>query len=170
MERQLGMKLGLLIFAILILGACQSIKELKGKTFEYESRKRTLAVIFNSDSTCVLKNTFHCNDVSEDVKHIMINCTYKRLNDVIYLRNVNCTDANCKYDLALEIPPQESDQCDFLSEDARKSQITIGPNYPTAYEKFGLVPNIDIDTLRIIKNKIVLFKKDSTRNIGFIFK
>ena len=48
--------------------------------------------------------------------------------------------------------------------------MTIGPNYLTAYEKFGLVPNVDIDTLRIIKNKIVLSKKESNRNIGFIFK
>lgn len=161
---------GLLIFAIFILGACHSTKELNGKTFRYESQKRTLAVIFNSDSTCVLKNTFHCNDVSKDVKEIMISCTYKRVDDVIYIRNVNCTDDSCKYDLTIAIPPQESEQCGFLSDDARKSRMTIGPNYPTAYEKFGSVPNVDIDTLRIIKNRIVLSKKDSRRNIGFIFK
>jgi hypothetical protein len=161
---------GLLIFAIFILGACHSTKELNGKTFRYESQKRTLAVIFNSDSTCVLKNTFHCNDVSKDVKEIMISCTYRRVDDIIYIRNVNCSDDNCKYDLTVPIPPQESEQCGFLSDDARKSRMTIGPNYPTAYEKLGSVPNVDIDTLWIIKNRIVLSKKDSRRNIGFVFK
>jgi hypothetical protein len=171
MEQQLSMKfLGLLIFAMLILGACHSTKELSGKTFNYESQRRTLAVIFNSDSTCVLKNTFHCNDVSQAIKEIMISCTYQRIDDVIYIRNVNCTDDNCKYDLTIAIPPQDSEQCGFLSDDARKSRITIGPNYATAYEKFGLVPNIDIDTLRIVKNKIMLFKKGAERNVGFVFK
>lgn len=161
---------GLLILALLILGACHSTKELNGKTFKYESQKRTLAVIFKSDSTCALQNTFHCSDVSSDFREITINCTYKRIGDVVYLRNVNCTDDKCKYDLTITIPPQESEQCGFLSDASRKSKMTIGPNYPTAYEKFGLVPNVDIDTLRIIKNRIVLSKKESNRNIGFIFK
>jgi len=170
MEQQLSMRFsGLLILAVLTFGACHSTKELNGKTFSYESQRRTLVVIFKSDSTCVLKNTFHCNDVSKDIKEIMISCTYKRAGDLIYIRNVNCTDDNCKYDLTMAIPPQESQQCGFLSDDARKSRVA-GPNYLTPYEKFGSVPNVDIDTLRIIKNRIVLSKKDSRRNIGFIFK
>jgi hypothetical protein len=171
MEQQLSMRfLVLLILVALIIGACHSTKELNGKTFSYESQRRTLAVIFNSDSTCVLKNTFHCNDLSKDVKEITISCVYKRIDDVIYIRNVNCADDYCKYDLTISIPPQESEQCGFLSDDARKSSATTGPNYLTPYEKLGSVPNIDIDTLRIIKNRIVLSKKDSRRNIGFIFK
>jgi len=155
---------------MLILGACHSTKELSGKTFKYESQRRTLAVIFESDSTCTVKNVFHCTDLNPTFKEISINCTYKRMNNIIYLRNVNCTDDNCKHDLTIPIPPQESEHCGFLSEDARKLRSTMGPNYTTAYEKFGIVPDIDVDTLQIVKNKIVLFKKGTNRNVGFIFK
>jgi len=160
----------LLVFILLIAVSCNTTKELVGKSFKYKSKKRTLELIFENDSICKLKNTFYCNDIDINVKELTIICRYKRINDTLYLRNINCKQDTCKYGLIISIPPQHCKQCSFLNEENRTHPITIGPNYSTDYQKYGLVPNIDIDTLYVVKNKIFLYKHENKMNIGFIFK
>jgi hypothetical protein len=46
----------------------------------------------------------------------------------------------------------------------------IGPTYATPFQKFATVPNIDMDTLVLSKKRVVLFKTDGLKSIGFIFR
>lgn len=158
------------IVLALLISSCNITKVLSGKTFEYKSKNRKLQIVFNNDSICQLKNVFLCNDIDFKFKEITITCNYKRDHDTLYLKNINCKDANCSYDLTIYIPPQESQKCSFLSEKNRKTTNFVGPSYVSEYQKYGLVPNIDIDTLYIIKNKILLYKYNEIMSIGYYFK
>ncbi|MFD2970117.1 hypothetical protein [Sphingobacterium bambusae] len=73
--------------------------------------------------------------------------------------------------LYMEMPAQESKRCSFLNKESRRQpKFTVGPKYATDFEKYGLIPNITNDTLKIIGNKILFFKKGEDRSIGFVFK
>lgn len=157
------------LFALFVCMACHPVKELTDRTYKFESNKRTLSITFNDDSTCVLQNTFHCSDIDANVREIAIRCRFQQVGDRIYLRNLDCQDDNCRHNLTVDIPPQQSSKCDFLSDNSRRS-VPFSPKYNSQYEKFGLVPDIDIDTLYIIKNKIILTKAESGKSVGFIFK
>ena len=154
----------------ILMFSCNTIKKLEGTSYKYESKKRTLELSFESDSICKIENFFHCNDIIPSIRKKIIICYYQRKGDTIYLKNIDCESDTCKKELTISIPPQESKKCVFLNKNSRQNHITFGPNYATDYEKYGLVPNIDIDTLYIIKNRIMLYKKDSIGNVGFIFK
>lgn len=123
--------------------------------------------MFDNDSICRLKNTFHCDDIDPEIKEITSICKYRRVGNIIYLRNVNCEDDDCKNDLTFNLSVQNSKSCYFLNEKYRSRELVIGPSLSREYKKFGLVPQIDIDTLRIIKNRILLYKKSGNYSIGF---
>jgi len=150
-----------------IISSCSTVSKLRGNKYTYKSKQRILELIFTDQTTCVLKNTFHCPDIEEKYRIISTECNYTQKGDTIFLCNKNLNYHNGLY---IEIPPQNSEKCEFLNEKSREKKFTIGPNYATDYEKYGVVPNITTDTLYIIKNKIVLFKKSENRSIGFIFK
>lgn len=158
------------ILVCLILFSCSVSKEISNKTFKYKSKKRTLQLVFENDSICRLENIFYCNDIKSDIKELTTISTYKKNGDTIFLKNIACTTDNCHYDLIRDIPPQESKDCDFLNIEKRKRKMIIGPSYLTDYQKYGIVPNIDIDTLYIIGNKIFLNKQSKEMSISFIFK
>ena len=150
--------------------ACVFPQDLANKTYVYRSKKRTLTLFFENDSICRLRNVFRCNDIDEKYREVITICRYKKNDDLIYLRNIECKDDNCNYGLALNIPIQNSVQCNFLNKEHRRMGNVIAPNYITDYRKFGLIPAIDIDTLYIKKNKIMLYKQYDKESIGFIFK
>jgi hypothetical protein len=98
-------------------------------------------------------------------------CKYKKTNEMVILKNINCKSDSCINVFTIDIPPQTSKKCNFLNEEKRIRRFAIGPSYPTAYEKYGLVPDIDIDTAIIIKNKLIFFKqKEHWGSIGFVLK
>jgi hypothetical protein len=163
-------KIQLIITAITLLFivvSCASIKELPNNKYVYKSKNRTLEMYFKDGSTCILKNTFECSDIDPNFKNITIECNYLRKGDTIFLNRKNPNGSESLY---LDIPPQESNKCDFLNKENRQRASNVSPSYATAYEKYGLVPNINQDTLYIVKNKIVLFKKNENQSIGFVFK
>lgn len=158
------------IFVIIfffIISSCSTVSKLQGNKYTYKSKQRTLELVFIDGATCVLKNTFHCPDVEEKYRIISTECTYTKKGDTIFISNKNLNHHSGQY---IEIPPQNSKRCEFLNDKRREKIFSIGPNYASDYEKHGVVPNITTDTLYIIKNKIVLFKKSENRSIGFIFK
>jgi hypothetical protein len=157
----------IVITLLLVVVSCASIKELPKNKYVYKSKNRTLEMYFKDSSTCVLKNTFECPDIDPNFKNITIECNYLRKGDTIFLNSKNLNNSGNLY---LDIPPQESINCDFLNKEKRHRASSVAPSYATDYDKYGLVPNINQDTLYIIKNKIVLFKKNKNRSIGFIFK
>ncbi|WP_353165344.1 hypothetical protein [Empedobacter brevis] len=150
-----------------IISSCSTVSKLQGNKYTYKSKQRTLELVFTDEVTCILKNTFHCPDVEEKYRIISTECNYTKKGDTIFLSNKNLSYHS---DLYIEIPSQNSEKCQFLNEKSREKKFSIGPSYATDYEKYGIVPNITTDTLYIIKNKIVLFKKNQNRSIGFIFK
>jgi len=164
------MKMKAIVFIAIVMVSCSTIKNIGGNTYKYKSEKRTLELSFENGSICRLKNTFFCMDIAPNVREITIICNYKRNGDTIFLRNIDCNSDTCKKALTISIPPQESSECFFLSSSSRKRNTTFAPDYATEYEKYGLIPNIDIDTLYVVKNKIILYKRDSLTNVGFIFK
>lgn len=149
--------------------SCRMTKDLANKSFTYKSKKRTLELVFDSDSTCRLINTFHCDDIDLEIREIVTDCSYNRVGDKVFLRNVNCKTDTCEYDLYMELPIQNSVECEFLNENSRL-QNAIGPKYSTDYKENGAYPLIDNDTLQILKNKIVLYKQNGVESIGFVFK
>ncbi len=151
----------------LIISSCGIISKLSGNKYAYKSKQRTLELIFVDDSSCILRNTFHCSDIEEKYRVINIECNYTQNGDTIFLTNKNLNSHDGRY---IEIPPQNSNKCEFLNEKSRQKRFTIGASYATDYEKYGIVPNITSDTLYIVKNKIVFYRKVENRSIGFIFK
>ncbi len=89
-----------------------------------------------------------------------------------YISEIYIKNLEPKYDngIHIEIPPQNCKVCDFLSESKKEIPFRIGPRYITDYEKYGRVPNVTTDTLRIVRNKIFYYKKKDREGIGFIFK
>lgn len=164
-------KMLIVLFVIVFTFSCSSLKELKGKRFIYKSQNRELLLAFSNDSMCSIKNTFFCDDIDNKFKEMTINATYKKQGDMIIIKNINCKDNNCIYPQSIEIPIQKNSSCIFLNNEGRKTKtIFDGRKYQSDYHKYGLVPNIDIDTMYINKRKIILIKKVENGNFGFIFK
>ena len=156
---------------VLITFSCASIKQIAGKNFSYTSPNRELLLSFENDSLCSIKNIFYCDDIENKYKEITIKATYKRQSNMIIIRNVTCKDDTCKFSTNINIPIQESNKCAFLNKAHRESKMIFdGRKYQSDYHKYGLIPNIDIDTMYIYKNKITLIKKIENGNFGFIFK
>lgn len=155
------------MFFFLVTLSCNTALKLEGNRFIYKSKKRRLQFTFKNDSLCILKNVFYCPDIDPAFKVINIDCSYIKKGDTVFLKNLNPKQAG---DLYLYIPPQKSNCCKFLNKENRQRTFSIGPNYHTDYEEYGLVPNITNDTLFIVKKKIYFFKRNQRESIGFIFK
>jgi hypothetical protein len=150
--------------------SCNTINNLKGNSYTYKSYKRTLILSFYNDSTCSLKNIFNCRDLDLRLRETTITARYNKIGDTLYLKNVDCKSDACSKPLTVSYPLTENKDCFFLSANSKKRNAKFGPNYKSEFEKFAIVPNIDIDTLYIIKNKLILYKREGQQNIGFIFK
>lgn len=166
------MKKTLILFAtIIMVYSCSSTKKISGKGFVYKSQNRQLSLSFENDSLCSLKNVFYCDDIDNKYKEIIIKATYKIQSDMIIIRNINCKGFTCEYAPNMDIPIQQSNNCVFLNKESRTGKAVFdGRTYQSDYHKFGLVPNIDIDTLYIIKDEITFVKKIDRGSFGFVFK
>ncbi len=166
------MKKILFLFTIaLILYSCSTIKDISGKKFTYRSPNRELLLYFENDSLCSLKNIFYCDDIDNKYKEITIKATYKKQSNMIIMKNIVCKDNACEFSPNIDIPIQMSNKCIFLNKESRNGKTTFdGRTYQSDYHKYGLVPNIDIDTMYINKNQIIFVKKIDKGNFGFIFK
>jgi len=163
--------INVIVFTSITTVSCNISQDLAGKSFNSYQKHRRVQLIFDNDSICRFKNTFNCNDIDPKFREITIICRYEKVDKMLILKNIDCKSDSCKKSFTIDIPPQKSTQCDFLNEDKRTRVFTIGPNYPTAYERYGLVPNIDIDTVFIVKNKLLFIKnKQNWGSIGFILK
>ena len=162
----------IVVFTIIIITfSCKSIKEITGKKFIYSSPNRELLLSFENDTLCNIKNIFQCDDIENKYKEITIKATYKRVSNMIILKNVICKGDNCNLPQYIDIPFQTSNKCFFLNKENRNGKLIFdGREYQSNYYKYGLVPNIDIDTMYIYKNKITLIKKVKNGNFGFVFK
>jgi hypothetical protein len=127
----------------------KKIYTLSGKKFVFKSKRRTLELKFVNDSIATLTNIFHCPDIEPEYKIIVQQCKYTHIGNEIYLKN---EDPKFGDRLYIEIPPQNSNICDFLNENKRQHP-SFAPNYATDYEKYGIVLNITIDTIHIFENK-----------------
>jgi hypothetical protein len=160
-----------LLTIVLILYSCSTTKGIAGKKFIYESPNRELLLFFENDSLCSIKNTFYCDDIDDKYREIVIKATYKKKSNMIIIKNIDCKDNTCQFPPNIDIPIQTSNKCLFLNKENRNEKtIFDGRTFQSDYHKYGLVPNIDIDTMYIYKNQITLVKKIGRGNFGFIFK
>jgi hypothetical protein len=166
---RITIRLILLISLSILVSAC-SIKVISGKTFNAKTKNRIAQLKFDNDSTCHFINTFLCNDIDPKIKQIIITCRYKRQDNLILLRNMECKSDSCNFAFTIDIPIQESKKCNFLNNESRKVLNSAGPNYLNTYEEFGFVPNIDIDTVYIVRNRLIFVKQNAYRSIGLIMK
>lgn len=159
------------IFLIVFSSSCTSVKNLEENKYIYKSKNRELVLIFNNDNTCSIINIFLCNDIDEDIKEIVINATYKKTGNMIVIKNVNCITNDCSYSPIMEIPIQKSINCSFLNNEEREGErIFDGKTYNSNYDNYGLIPNIDVDTMYAIKKEIIFTKKTKEGSFGFVFK
>ena len=143
--------------------SCYSSRMLNDSTFRYRSKKRSLCISLGNDSVGKLTNVFRCRKIDEEVRTITTVFTYTRSVDTIFIKNIKCEkENNCLYDAFHVVPPQLVSRCRFLSNEKRIISKGIGPRYITEFEKYGLIPNIDIDTLYLLKSrKLLLMKRRS---------
>jgi hypothetical protein len=160
----------IIVLLITVTGACNPTKNLVGKSFKSHSKHRTAKLNFDNDSIGRFINIFHCTDIDPEYKTVTILFNYRKTDDKIILKNINCKSDSCTNNFTLDIPLQSSKKCSFLNKDKREKRFGIGPNYLTAYEKYGFVPSLDIDTVYIVKRKLIFVKQQNWRSIGFVLK
>ena len=160
------------VFVLACLFSCTSTRKLDHHCFRFQSYNRSLDLIFENRSTCKLENIFYCDDLDRNVRKISIVCDYRRVHDTLFLKNVNCKNFDCQYPPFVDIPYQNSKNCAFLNQDARFDKninsLYDGDHTPE-FSKYGVIPNIDIDTAYIFKNKIVLCKMNEGYYRCFVF-
>lgn len=167
------MKFLYLCILCFLVFSCDSTRTINDSTFRYRSKKRNLRLIFGSDSTGKLVNVFRCRQIDDEVRSITFSFIYKRSVDTIFIRNTKCEkEDSCLYDPFFEVPPQSDCRCSFLSKENRFRSFFVGPRYMTDFEKYGLIPNIDIDTLYFLKGRKLFLMKNSSNGfyIHYLFK
>lgn len=167
------MKLSIFFILSFLFVSCYSSKTLNDSIFLYRSKKRSLSINLENDSIGKMINVFKCRKIDEEVRTTISFFTYTRSLDTIFIRNINCeTEDSCLYNPFYIVPPQLDCRCRFLSKEKRINSNGIGPRYITEFEKYGLIPNIDIDTLYLLKSRELLLVKSRIDNfyIHYIFK
>lgn len=145
--------------------------KISSKNYSYRSLNRELLLSFENDSLCSIKNVFYCDDIADMYKETIIKATYKRKSNMFIITNLTCKSSSCEYFPNMDIPSLQSSKCIFLNKENRTEKaIYDGRTFQSDYRKYGLIPNIDIDTLYIIKDEIILVKKIDRGSFGFIFK
>lgn len=150
----------LLIAATSIIG-CSIHKGLKRNYVFHDGSKRKLTLSFQNDSICALKNIYDCDNLEN--KEMTFKCKYKVLsNKYLLLINDNAyidtTGVGYFY-----FPETSGLNCEFLQK--KEKRITIGPNYPTEYERYGKIPYITTDTIVSHKRKLVWIKKNKDNKV-----
>ena len=162
-----------LIFLLLVTLAYQTLgskNHINGKTYTYKSKNRTLELKFVNVTLCILTNNFKCKCIDPESRSLSQSCRYILKSDTLILQNLSYKKKNASSDLILSIPSQNCSECWFLSDESKKMNRLFGGNYLTDYQKYGSVPNIEVDTLFMMKNKIFLTKTDGKISFTFIFK
>ncbi|MFP9113147.1 hypothetical protein ACLI1A_04350, partial [Flavobacterium sp. RHBU_3] len=104
-------------------------------------------------------------------KRVKIITTYRKIDNMIVLKNIACKNDSCVFPPTIFIPIQNSRNCNFLNSENRESKtIFDGRTYLSNFDKYGQVPNIDVDTLYMYDNKLLFYKKIEGGNLGFIFE
>lgn len=147
--------------------SCGSSVNLINKKFSYKSQNRTLELSFKDSANCSITNTFNCSDIEEQYKITKIECEYKRIGNNILIINKKASNNKGLY---IPIPNQVSKECFFLNQISKERNIKTSPSYSTDFEKYGIIPNITNDTLKIVNKKIIYYKKNDYQSIGFVFK
>lgn len=156
-----------LISAIII--SCSSNMNLCDSTYIYKSKNRCLELFF-TDSIFYYQNYFKCNDIDTVLRRTIIWGYYKQNEDTIFLRNSDCLFDTCTYSMEFEYKKQHSRDCQFLNIERFDTNIIVGERRYSKEFVRGMIPNIDIDTLFFYRNKLLLLKTSSSRQISIPFR
>lgn len=159
------MKLNLLLLiAATSLISCSIHKGLKRNYVFRDGSKRKLTLSFQNDSICVLKNIYACDNLENKEMHFK--CRYEVLSSK-YLLLINDNAYVDTTGVGYFYFPATTDlSCEFLQKKEKTEKpITIGPNYPTEYERYGKIPYVTMDTLVNHRGKLAWVKKNKDNKV-----
>ena len=152
-----------IIFAISIIvltGCFTSNKTTLRKNYIFnENSKRKLILIFQNDSTCILKNVYKYEKIEKD--ELIQKCRYKLLDQKILLINNNGFLDTLGKGYFYFPNIEKSDSANLRT----NTKIIIGPKYSSDKERYSKVPFIDNDTLIVYKRKLIWIKKDKDNKV-----
>lgn len=159
-------KLVIYLFSFWIILSCSSHKpntnEIVGKKFTAKTENRRLEIKIIDAENLEITNEFFCTNIDEKFRKVVFNKKYHRNQNSIIL-----TDSIFNF----RLPYFNNSNCLFLSEKYRSTEDrkifdgrTINSNQEELYSIWNM------DTLKIIKNKLIYIKKVNNGSQGYLFK
>lgn len=159
-------KILIYLFSSFILLACSSQKsfndEIIGQKFTSQTENRKLEIKIIDTENLEVTNEFYCTNVDEKFRKVVFKKKYHRIEKSIIL---NDSIFNFK------MPYFDDSNCAFLSEKYRNTEdrkIFDGRTLNSKREELYSIWNID--TLKIVGNKLVYIKKLKYGTKGYLFK
>ncbi|MFC6268512.1 hypothetical protein [Frigoriflavimonas asaccharolytica] len=159
-------KLVIYLFSFWMILSCSSNKtntnELIGKKFTAKTENRRLEIKIIDTEDLEITNEFFCTNIDEKYRKIVFKKKYHRIQNSIIL-----TDSIFNFNL----PYFNNSNCLFLSEKYRSTKdrkIFDGRTMNSNQEELYSIWNID--TLKIIENKLIYLKKLKRGSKGYLFE
>jgi hypothetical protein len=159
-------KLVTCLFICLFLLACSSRKlinnEVIGQKFTSQTENRKLEIKIIDAENLEVINEFYCTNIDEKFRKVVFKKKYHRIENSIIL---NDSIFNFK------LPYFDNSSCVFLSEKYRTTEdkkIFDGRTLNNNQEELYSIWNID--TLKIIENKLIYYKNVKRGSKGYLFK
>jgi hypothetical protein len=164
-------KIYLSLFLLLLYGifiSCSSQNKFKdrdaliGKRFTSKTENRKLVIEIVDAENLKIINEFDCENIDEKFRKVVFEKKYHRSGKSIIL---NDSIFNFK------LPYFDSSNCEFLSEKYRtqKNERSFDGRLIVLNRK-ELYSMWNIDTLKIVENKLIYFKRNSLGSHGFMFE
>ena len=120
------------------------------------SKTQKYELIFINDSICVFKHTFLCKNIAKEYRIIEQKCKYVRNGNMLIVNNLQPKYGSNLY---IDIPPQKSKKCFFLTKKARERYFSCTVCPIPYYDLYCQIPNITNDTLYFQTEKQIIFEK-----------
>ncbi len=156
-------KLNFLLVIIIIASSfyCSSNKII-GNEYIAKSENRQLDIKIIDNRNLEIRNKLYCSNVPEEFKVISYKKEYKLSKNKIIIIEPNDE---------LQFPYFNNSDCYFLSESYRNKEnerAFDGKLIIKNKKEFYTIEKID--TLKIIKNHLLFYKKTENRSFGYLFK
>ena len=155
-------KLNFLIFIIIIASSfsCNS-KKIIGNEYIAESESRQLSIKIIDKKNLEIINNLYCSNIPDEIKVITYKKEYKLSKNKIVIIEPNNE---------LQFPYSNNSDCYFLSESYREQKnerLYDGRLILKNKKEFYTIEKID--TLKIIKNRLLFYKKSENGSIRYLF-
>jgi hypothetical protein len=156
-------KVNFLIFIIIIASSfsCNS-KKIIGNEYITQSESRQLSIKIIDNKNLEIINNLYCSNIPDEIKVITYKKEYQLSKNKIVIIEPNSE---------LQFPYSNNSDCYFLSESYREQKNErLYDGRLILKNKKELYTIEKIDTLKIIKNHLLFYKKSENGSIGYLFK